>query len=319
MDELEHVQRLWAGTRGPSPQWTARTRNRLIGEAHAGRRGAWSFPRLFSRPSRKVARLATAGTLSLALAGGMFLAQTVDFGGGPPSASASADVVLRKAAAAAAAAEEPADGGAFAYVETKQVMAHGPGASATRLRMQWLSVDDSRPGFVRTKTMGDGEPENPDATPQWESYRVPAGDQESDRLVPGPTYAYLRSLPRDPGTLANMIRHAAASLGDSYGKGELGIISMALTEQVVPPETAAALFEAAQRFDDIQAHKDVTLAASGERGVAVTETVAGVRTALVFDAQTYDFLGVQRKKDGKVVGSTAIVEEGLVAKVGRKP
>ncbi len=331
MNELEHVENLWADPPEPSRQWMTRTRNRLTDEARTGRGGA-GLPRHLPCPSRRLARVATAGALSVALAGGLIASQTVNLGGGsaPPPATARADVVLQKAAAAAAA-EAPAGEGEFAYLKTKQVHRLGPGPPMKELQMQWLSVDDSQAGLIKEKDLGGLVPERLEERgvslqewqqrqPEWQSEKVPAGSQESNSLVPGPTYAFLSSLPQNPAKLAAMIRQEAASHGESYSRGKLGIISMALADQVVPPKTAATLFKAATRFDGVRVDEHVTLAASGERGVAVTHTSNGVRTALVFDPETYDFLGVQRKtEDGKVLGSTAILEEGLVGKVGQQP
>lgn len=329
MNEIKHVENLWADTPDPSHQWMMRTRNRLLDEARGGRGGA-GLRSWLPGPRLGVARVATASTLSVVLAGGLIASQTVDFGdgGSSPAATARADVVLQKAAAAAAA-EAPAGEGDFAYLESKRVHPEASGSDTKVHVQQWLSVDDAQAGLRRSKTVGIGVPERLEekgVTKQewqqherdWRKRKMPAGTQASG-LVPDPSYAYLRSLPQDPDKLAEAIRQEASSLGESYGKGKLGIISMALAEQAVPPETAAALFQAAKRFDDVQVDETVTLAASGEQGTAVTHTANDMRTALVFDAKTYDFLGVQRTKDGKVFGSTAILEEGLVDKVGQRP
>lgn len=327
MNEIRHIEHLWADTPDPSHQWMTQTRNQLVDEARGGRGGA-GLRRWLSRPRLGGARVATAGTLSVVLAGGLIASQTVDFGGGgSPAATARADVVLQKAAAAAAA-EAPAGEGDFAYLESKRVHPEDSGPDTKAHVQQWLSVDDSQAGLRRSKTVGIGVPERLEekgVTKQewqrgrdWRKRTMPAGTQARG-LVPDPSYAYLRSLPQDPDKLADMIRQEASSLGQSYGKGKLGIISMALAEQAVPPKTAAALFQAAKRFDNVQVDGTVTLAASGEQGTAVTHTANDMRTALVFDAKTYDFLGVQRTKDGKVFGSTAILEEGLVDKVGQRP
>lgn len=327
MNEIKDVETLWIDVPEPTRQWAMRTRNRLTDEAHRERNGLGARPQ---RPKRGAVRVAAAGTLGAALAAGLVVSQAVDFTGGTSPAVARADIVLAKAAAAANGAAQQSGSGDYAYLKTKRVDTLPGGATSRSTEVQWLSVDDSQPGLIKTRRFGSAVPERLEERGmtqqewqrrqgEWDSQQIPAGEQESDRLVPGPTYAYLRSLPEEPATLADMIDRAAASLPNSYDGGTLGVVGMILTDQVVPPETAGTMFRAAKRFDGIQVDKDVTLAASGEHGIAVTGTSDGTRTALVFDPETYDFLGMQRTEDGKVVTSSAIVREGLVDEIGQRP
>lgn len=352
MDELNHVQ----GFRSEVPYSTAgelpSARNRLTDEARGGRGGAGLLSRL-PRPSLGVGRVATASTLSVVLAGGLMASQTVDIGGDAPgggaapagdgpAAVANADVLLDRAAEAAREDGLPSgQPGDFAYLETKLTVHHTSRAEPSwRHEKRWLSVDDSQPSRIRHRTLVGDPPETLPAERKFREWRSQAREWSTTDISPGqlqgrnllsPTYAYLDSFPEDPDKLAAKIRQQHSSLPESQRKGEFGIIAGILGEQVVPPEMEATMFEVAKRLDGVEVAEQVTIPATGERGVAVTYTTHGVRTALVFDPDTYDFLGTrstavedQQREGGSVQAGTvlvsaAIIEEGIVDEVGQQP
>ncbi len=336
MDEMDNLRNV-----RPEPEQRSlfTARNRLTEEVRGGGRRGLSARIPF--PHRGVTRVATAGALSVALAGGLVLSQTVSFGGGVPDSSARADEVLRRAAAAAED-RQPLGEGDFAYLKTKQ---RGPagGHPMTTYEEVWTSVDASQPGLFRQKRVGGGVPERLEEKGvsyeewkqrqrkqqnSWERHKFPAGERTGRNLV-SPSFAYLRSLPQDPHKLAAKLKQQADELPENSTAGPFKVIAMALTDQVVPPGTAAAMFEAAQTFEGVSVVEDVELAASGEQGIAVTKVAGNQRTALVFDPETYQFMGVQHvamedslfgdAKAGDVLGSTAVVERALVAEAGQLP
>lgn len=362
MNEIRHIEDLWADTPEPSRQWMTQTRNRLIDVARGGRGGAGLRGRLPSL-SRGTARLATAGTLSVALAGGLIASQTVDFtsdppggGAGPtgdgPAAVANADVVLDRAATAVKNDPlPPAQPGDFAYVETKAMGTSVSGTGSEEgskgseqvseyesQRMRWKSVDGSQPGLTRIKQQ---HGMLSFLRPGWRETPVPAIEKPS---LAHPTYSYLRSLPHDADKLAAKIRDFCSSPPeDECRGGPFAVISGLLTRHVVPPEVRTALFKAAGKFEGVTVMEDAKLPVTGERGIAValtegekTDKMPGERTELIFDPETYEFLGVREvateKQDagaqnvpggtveaGTVLHSLAIVDKGIVEKKGQQP
>lgn len=351
MNETRHIEHLWADTPEPSRQWMTQTRNRLIDVARGGRGGSGVRSRL-PRLTRGTARVATAGALSVALAGGVFASQTVNFGGSgaAPPATASAGVILQKAAAAASD-YAPAQPGDFAYVETKAMGTSVSGTGSDEgskgseqvstyesQRMRWKSVDGSQPGLTRVKQQ---HGMLSFLRPGWRENPVPAIENPS---LAQPTYSYLRSLPQDADKLAAKIRDfCSSSPEDECLGGPFAVISGLLTRHVVPPEVRTALFKAAGKFEGVTVIEDAKLPVTGERGIAValtegeeTDKLPGERTELIFDPGTYEFLGVREvateKQDagaqnvpggtveaGTVLHSLAIVEKGIVEKKGQQP
>lgn len=340
MDEFDKVRGLWTQMPEPRQQWLFQTRNRLTEEARSG--SVSRLPRWTIRPNCGVGRAAAVGALSVALAGGIITTQTVDLGGGSPAATARADVILQKAAAAASD-HPPAQPGDFAYVETKAMgtSVRGSPGEGEKLdtyqsrRMRWNSVDGSERGLSRIQREGgliDG---------RWRERTVPVVENAS---LAHPTYSYLRSLPHDADKLAAKIREFCSSSSDDECRGgPFAVISGLLTRHVVPSEVRTALFEAAGKFKGVTVIEDAKLPVTGERGVAValaqgegTKKVPGERTELIFDPETYAFLGVREvateKQDagaqnveggtvpaGTVLHSLAVVEKGIVPDNGQQP
>lgn len=299
-------------------------RGRLTAEITSGRRRGIAVG--LPVPRRGVTRVATAGTLTVALAGGLIVSQTVDFGGPPvdivrdgggdngPVAVANADVFLDRAADATPdyKAAQPDD---FGYVETKTVTFGGGGllggSESSRMHLkQWQSVDGSRAGLLRARATPasaghaipdvKADPGSPRSTAKWQDQRLVPEDDEQDPWQPDlqrPNYAYLESLPRDPEALAAKVRKLCAE--DGCNLGGFGAVTYPFQDAVVPPEVRTALLKAAKRIDDVRLIEDVRLAATGERGVAVAYTAgvgqeaAGRRYELVFDPKTYEILGFQ--------------------------
>lgn len=325
MDEMAEM-------RNVRPEPTERSlfaaRGRLTTEITSGRRH--SIAVRLPVPRRGVTRVATAGTLTVALAGGLIVSQTVDFSGPPadivrdgggggdgPAAVANADVFLDRAADAAPDYEsaEPDD---FGYVETKTVF-FGEGGllsgseSSRRHMKQWQSVNASRAGVLRSKVTPaeswmlipdvKADPGQPKKTAKWQDQRLPTEDEmKADRWqydvdLQNPNYAYLESLPRDPEALAAEVRRTCAE--DGCNLGGFNVVTYPFRDAVVPPEVRGALLKAAKRIDDVRLIEDVRLAATGERGVAVAYTggagqeAAGRRYEMVFDPKTYEVLGFQ--------------------------
>lgn len=166
MNEMERVRQLWAEEPGPSREWMARARNRLTDQASENPQGARA--RTLPLPRRVLVRAATAGTLTVAVAGGLVASPAVDLGlgggqpagvGGPggsdgPAAVANAGVLLDRAAAAARQESlGPARPGHFAYQERETTSRdRASGQDRVTVTRSWMPVDSKKAGLIKTKT-----------------------------------------------------------------------------------------------------------------------------------------------------------------------
>ncbi len=347
MDEMRDVGDFRAETPESSQRSLLAARNRLVDEARGGR--GW-----FSRvpfPRRAATRMATAGGLSVVLAAGLFVTQTVSFGGGSdggglPSASARADAILHKAAAAARSEPIPTVGdGDFTYVESrtvdniKKVSTSGKGnvpIGEAVTHREWKSVDGSQRGLMRVRSASESA---------WTSSPIVRNaDERSDLghvelgIAKKVTHEYLKSLPSDPDKLLARFRQVCGDLPSTkcdWANHSFGRVSAILAFRVVPPEVRAGLLEAMADIPGVKVVENATLPATGEKGVAITRTTADgvLRQEVVFDPDSHELLGLRTvlvKKHrfvedgptydkGTVTSSVEVVDKALVGKVGQRP
>jgi hypothetical protein len=148
-----------------------------------------------------------------------------------------------------------------------------------------------------------------------------------------PTYPYMRQLPTDPQRLLRLIyEQNAAAYPSTPGKPSLDQRAFdtaggLMRQPVMPPELAAAVFEAAAKIPGVTVVKDAVDAA-GRHGVAVARGDAGIRNELIFDRETSSFLGgrsvvvadnPELGKAGTVIESTALLGSGIVDALDQRP
>lgn len=296
MDDLKLVRELGDETPLPDAAALAPARERLL----AGMAGSAPV-RLRQRRSR----FAVVGGSTVGLAAAIAAVITLaPIGGPPPSANAAAVQLLHNAAAKARSLPDlDARAEQFVYVRSE---------SGGSTREIWLSADGTRDGVLAD---GNG---NQLLMPGCRDGRAVV--VKGDRPLPGvtepcePRPAYRSDLPTDvDAMLAYLDRNASGEPGsvNARGKDVMGLIS----ESYLPPRARAALWEAAARVPGLKVVEH-TEDAAGRAGVGITWPVpegslSGAKpVVLVFDANTYEFLGTQ---------STAVVNLSIVDQAGQRP
>ncbi|WP_410596964.1 CU044_5270 family protein [Amycolatopsis sp. lyj-23] len=292
MDELDLI-RTRAETVGFAPaERLAPARERLLAAARGPRR---------HRPRR---RLWVAGaSVGLAAAITAVVALTPADQVGVGAGVAHADPVKVLTAAAHHALKEPAEPprpDQFLYVKTEEPEHH--------IREVWFSVDGTRDSLIAG--VKDGGCRNGKA-PMYGT-NDPRKEGTLQDCTPRPVYR--TDLPT---TADAMLAYLEAQAGDQKGNvNSMGksVYDLAY-EQVLPPASYAALFEAAARVPGLTALDHVTDGA-GRPGVGITWPVppgsspAAKPEVIVFDATTYQFLGTPE---------TAVTVKTYVDEVGQRP
>jgi hypothetical protein len=279
-------------------------------------------------------RLAAAGALAAVATGAVLAGQVIWVGDHPPAATAQAADVLRGAAAQAQRRPVvPVRDDQFVYVESITTSASfdegagGAPALESQQRRIWLSADGTHDGLVSTRPR--------DGSGDWTARPLPGcrdGAMEmrkGDRTVSvacEPTPGYHGDLPTDPGAMLTYLRGRGGSKNgpdqDAFtAAGDL------IREAYLPPAVLAAVFEAVGRIPGVTVAGTATDEA-GQTGVAVTrDEIQGSRVELIFDPETYDYLGervvVRRDQDGlragQVLNSTAVLRVAVLPAAGRLP
>jgi hypothetical protein len=152
-----------------------------------------------------------------------------------------------------------------------------------------------------------------------------------------PTYTWLASLPTDPDALLRRLKAEITRDQDSRGtpvkerdqaQDTFDAIGELLRETVMPPKTAAALYEAAAKIPDVTLERDAVDAA-GRHGVGVARdnNRAGWRTVWIFDSTTLEYLGERSYlirdttmgKKGTLINKSAVLERAVVDALREKP
>ncbi|WP_333738762.1 CU044_5270 family protein [Streptomyces sp. IBSBF 2806] len=296
-------------------------------------------PRRLSRPARSAL---VAGAVAVALAAGL----TVGIGAGrhggggdaragapgtPSAGSRSAVVTLDRMAAVAMNTDvQPVREDQFVYARSRVAENVGEWGKPVKLgplheRQVWFSQQQGPVvdvGLIRE----DGQ--------DWPiEVGVPDGTNPRDSAVPAgvqrPTYAWLASLPTDPGhLLKRLYAETPVEKGDDRDQEVFNGIGNLITEQIMPPATAAAFFKATARIPGVT-EVDDAVDAVGRHGIAIAreDVRHGTRTEWIFDGRTLDYLGERtvfsrdtgRDKAGTVSESTAVLERAVVDKRGLEP
>ncbi|MDV5144314.1 CU044_5270 family protein [Streptomyces sp. SBC-4] len=244
--------------------------------------------------------------------------------------------VLSRAALAAAAAPAP-DARPQDFVYVRSLVAHAGRSAAggvatlppARQREVWLSADGSRAGLLREAGAADSvlsprlpvyELDHRGASPE------PSTLEAAPPSVTNPTHTYVAGLPADPEALLRLVREETRGDGGDADQRAFRAIGTLLAETWAPPQVTSALYEAAARIPGVSVLPSAKDAA-GREGVAVARTADGEQTQWIFDRATSAFLGERTVliettaagKKGAVLGVSAVLAKGAVARTGELP
>ena len=330
MDEIEAVASLRSRPTGPSPSAQAAARARLDrairpdAMGKAARRGRtnpfWGadWPRFaWGR------RLAWAGAMSLAVVAGL-VAVAIRGGSGQNDQLVAVAQLLDTAAKGASARPftAPRDD-QFAYRDLIVVDTDASGDHREQDR-SWQSVGNPADVTMCTRK----PPAAFDCTEPAHSVAPPKPDKGADLN----SYAYLKSLPRDPRKLLAALRETIpAGSPDPAPVALADLLTNLLASPLAPPELRAATLEAIAKVDGVHTEKSVTDAA-GRTGTAVAWTNDGMRYELIFKTDGSEYLGYRmvlteagRYPDlagvaaGTVVLSRALLGSGIVDRTRQLP
>ncbi|MFE7762013.1 CU044_5270 family protein [Streptomyces sp. NPDC057438] len=268
------------------------------------------------------AALTLAGVLTLGLV------TTTDSGDGPrPSDGGSAVVLLDRIADVAARTEvEPVRDDQLVYVRSltagAEAVEDGPYRPGKLHRREvWVSQE---PGPVKQLAL---HYEDGAYSPLREL--LPPGSPGVPAGIDRPTYRWLASLPTDPDDLlAELYRLTRTWKGEEKAQAVFDRIGGLLGETVMPPRTAAALYEAAARIPGVT-RTDDAVDPAGRRGVGIRRVDARARwaTEWVFDRDTLAYLGERSRLTadgpmgtrGTVLSETAVLERAVVDEYRERP
>jgi hypothetical protein len=134
-------------------------------------------------------------------------------------------------------------------------------------------------------------------------------------------------LPTDPTALLRKIYAETEGQNEGPDDAAFEYIGTALRESILAPKVNAALYRAAARIPGVVLVQD-SVDAAGRHGIAVARTDnLGERQEWIFDPATFDYLGersylVRDTSDGKagrLTGTTAVLQRGVVNKTGELP
>ncbi|MFI6904437.1 CU044_5270 family protein [Nonomuraea sp. NPDC050394] len=277
MDEMTHVKRLWADKPEPDRQDLAPLRASLLQEA---RRPRGSLSRGRAMPRRALPRLALAGVLAAAVTAGLVVFL-------PGAAPASAQEVLRRAAEAAG--EQPdLKPGPEQYVYTRfqnqqTQIQNGRGEVVHGVEERWEPAVGPKRWLMRERETGRAD------APGLPHARFPYGNRPNDSLfetdcerAPGGalTYAGMASV-----TPAQLRARVAAGGPDVWST-----ISRLIRTAAVRPSVTPELYKIAAEVPGIKLIPE-TVDAAGRPGIGVAREDGGYRQEMIFDRETYRYLG----------------------------
>ncbi|MGW0939425.1 CU044_5270 family protein [Streptomyces sp. NPDC002666] len=230
--------------------------------------------------------------------------------GSPDGVGALMENVAQHAAAAPAT---PVGKDQFVYVRSHysnmQADVGNPLKLKTYYRETWTSQD---PEKVQSRLKQPGD----DII--WSAPR--AGDDGHPEDQQNQTYAALRALPTDPDALLKKLRADAAYSGTS-DQWLFEYVGGLIRENILPPETGAAIYRAAAKIPGVVVVEKAQ-DGDGRPGVALARTDERTheRKELVFDANSYDYLGLRAYlvqdtelgRKGTVTELQAVLDRGVV-------
>ncbi|MGP3969392.1 CU044_5270 family protein [Streptomyces sp. 6N223] len=321
-----------------------------------------SSPAPQRRPRRRLALLAAPVAVAAVVAGGFALvgeSASPDDGRArqdDPPASRPLTLALAAERIAHAAADDGAvepGPGQFIYVESEWFSVHheytsmgelSPSEGESLRREFWMSPDGwdgmfighgedpecvrlgDRWGGVAEMSGGDVTLTVPGEVPDCHG-AVDPGEGNPNPEEPGHgSYDWLAQLPTEPGALLDWLYEETEGQGNNPEDGVFQAVTEMITESVMPPDLAAAIYEAAAGIPDVEL-VDEAVDAAGREGIAIARTERGQRTELIFDAETYEYLGHRSVlvrdqsglEEGTVMGSSAVLQRAVVEELGERP
>jgi hypothetical protein len=334
VNEIEQLEAMCAAVPPPDEVTLARARTRVLDAAADSASGTAGRGRLALRgPGRgrlgrrrliTVPQLALTGGFAVAAAAAVtaVLVSTVAPGPAPGVRLDAAAVVLHRAAAAALAAPAPQPG-QFLYIDVRTVGSHGQNLYQQQM---WLPASNGfHPGTVVQTPCG--------LAPGRQCTMV---DPQVRGDWGAPTYAWVSTLPSDPGALlADLENHSVCAFStlhaDTSHAAYSEVYNILNSVYVLPPTAGAALFDAAAEIPGVTVLRHVTDAAGGQ-GIAVAMTGRATPAApgqdpplgpvlqyeLIFNPRTYRLIGLQEVTPEGTVEHAEAVISAQVAGSARK-
>lgn len=271
-------------------------------------------------PGRPHRRLAMAGVLSTAVAGGLMVALTVTPSGngsppaGPPHFAAATTVAAVLDNAALAAQSEPAvipRPDQFVY---SKIVAVGP--TYRDVTEYWISASGTRKGFVGSITPN-GKKHG--LTLPWCDHGVPHGALQRP-CTPRDFAAYKPWLPSTAaGMRAFLVPEPSHADPRQDGLNLLDRAFLVLTGLDLTPSQRAATFRALAGVPHLHVVKGVT-DALGRTGIGIASTYHGETWTTIFDPRTFKTLGAVVTKRGETRRWTwaVAVPTTVVDRVGQR-
>ncbi|MFF3376026.1 CU044_5270 family protein [Streptomyces sp. NPDC002680] len=284
------------------------------GEKKAARRNPWL------RPAITAGAVATVAALTFVALPGGGADGTSGKGTTTTTTAQTATTLLENIALAAEGTELPSGVRDDQFVYIKSRVAYltytngGPGKlDPVHDRETWLSVDGVRDGLLEEDKEGHEH--------QVLSFE---GDLLPKPKTPSATsYRSLSKLPTDPDKMLAWLYETVAKEVDNEQPDKdyraFVLFGDLIRETLMPPKVGAALYRAAAKIPGVEVVPDVKDAA-GRTGIAVTRTGAdGEEEQLIFDRKKYTFLGERLLDDGKLAGSSSVLERAVVDRTGQRP
>ncbi|MFG3600229.1 CU044_5270 family protein [Micromonospora chersina] len=268
--------------------------------------------------------LATGAAAAVAVAGVLLTGVTSGNSPAPDTAGHATEAAQVLQLAAASAADKPAlraRPDQFVFIETttaygETIVEDGKVTQkpATPMTRQiWLSVDGTRDGLLRQEPKHRSQPGDPESLPL-PGCRNGHGVENGGRPCQ-PQPAVRTDLPTTPDAMFSWL-YENSDGGNPRNVQAFITVGDLIRETYLPPATLSALFSAASRIPGVTVDKDAQ-DASGRRGIGVKMPAGGAE--LVFDPQTYEYLGERSHGVANEVNGAARIRLAIVDKAGQLP
>jgi hypothetical protein len=277
------------------------------------------------RRTRRILLPVVAGAAAAGLAAGVVIALQPGVKPGPATSTVrlTARQVLDDAAAAALTKPGTAPGAdQFFYAKLKIT---GSGTS-DGISQYWLSIDGERNGLEKVGSSGSTVEEGcVDGRQKVDTALKGGGYTGSSWAACTPVPAYLPDMPTAQNALLSYLRRTqgvgvskpglpANAFINSLGKAIDGLF----ISDWLSPAQQAALYRLAAQAPGMTVVRRVT-DVDGRPGIGVEWRYQGLTTMLIFDAKTYQFLGLTAQDGGGTDSGMALLTTGVVNQVGDLP